>query len=309
MKWRKLGKIWQPEGNLAWAKTHAAIPTPMLMPSGDLRIYLSCRDQNNIGRVGYVDLDPDNPLRVMRISKNPVLTNGEPGHFDDNGVGVTSVFINHDGNIGMYYFGFELCHHIRYRLLAGLAISNDGGANFSRVNSMPILERSETEAFVRSGVWVLPPDQDNSHYRMWYVAGNSWEVIEGKPMPVYDIRYAESRNGIDWPQAGRVVLSLDLKREYGFGRPYVINKNGSYKMFYSIRNRVPNAYGLGYAESNDGINWQRKDHEMGITTSDQGWDSESVEYSAVIDVNGKTYCFYNGNDFGGSGFGVAEMVE
>jgi hypothetical protein len=31
-------------------------------------------------------------------------------------------------------------------------------------------------------------------------------------------------------------------------------------------------------------------------------------YSAVISVNAKTYCFYNGNNFGEEGFAVAELA-
>jgi hypothetical protein len=31
-------------------------------------------------------------------------------------------------------------------------------------------------------------------------------------------------------------------------------------------------------------------------------------YSAVISVGDKTYCFYNGNNFGEQGFAVAELI-
>ncbi len=46
---------------------------------------------------------------------------------------------------------------------------------------------------------------------------------------------------------------------------------------------------------------------MNLSTSVEGWDSEAVEYSAILEYRGRTFCFYNGNDFGGTGFGVAEL--
>ena len=32
-------------------------------------------------------------------------------------------------------------------------------------------------------------------------------------------------------------------------------------------------------------------------------------YAAVIEVDGRTYCYYNGNDFGKAGFAVAVREE
>src|SRR3546814_4076751 len=41
------------------------------------------------------------------------------------------------------------------------------------------------------------------------------------------------------------------------------------------------AYRLGYAESDDGIRWQRDDSFAGVAPSASGWDSQMVEYAAV----------------------------
>ncbi|MEP5069850.1 MAG: hypothetical protein ABJQ96_04225, partial [Crocinitomicaceae bacterium] len=65
----------------------------------------------------------------------------------------------------------------------------------------------------------------------------------------------------------------------------------------------------GYAESLDGIEWERKDREVGIDVSEAGWDSEMVCFPSVIKVKDKTFMFYNGNNNGKTGFGVAELIE
>ena len=73
-------------------------------------------------------------------------------------------------------------------------------------------------------------------------------------------------------------------------------------MWYSYRGA---SYRIGYAESQDGILWLRKDAMAGIAPSDQGWDSESVEYPWVFDHDGDRYMLYNGNRYGLTGFGLA----
>jgi predicted GH43/DUF377 family glycosyl hydrolase len=307
MQWEKLGVIWRPHGDLWWAKNYASCPTPLFLADGSLRLYIQCRDEHGVGRVGYVDVDPENPTRVLRVSGEPVLDVGVPGAFDDNGVFQTSVVEAEDGRLFMYYVGFELCHHIRYRLLTGLAISVDGGDTFQKVQSTPILERSPAEMHFRGGPFVRV--RERGCYQMWYVAGSEWEVIDGKSMPVYDIRYAESVDGIHWPDEGRVVLTVDRTSEHGFGRPYIVKKENFYQMFYSIRKKAPRGYRMGYAESLDGKSWTRKDEQMGLDISDKGWDSDAIEYAAIVDVGAKTLCFYNGNDFGATGVGVAEMIK
>ena len=64
-------------------------------------------------------------------------------------------------------------------------------------------------------------------------------------------------------------------------------------------------YRLGYAESEDGLRWERKDHLMDLPTSDSGWDSEMIAYPHVFHHKGATYLLYCGNSFSKSGFGLA----
>ncbi|MHC8334936.1 hypothetical protein [Pseudomonas sp. LB3P25] len=61
-------------------------------------------------------------------------------------------------------------------------------------------------------------------------------------------------------------------------------------------------------ESRDGVQWVRQDEEMGLDVSPTGVDAEAIMYSAVLSVGVKTYCFYNGNNFGEQGFCVAELI-
>lgn len=303
MQWIKKGLIWKPDGSQWWAQSHATCPTPLRLPNGNLRLYMQCRDQHGIGRAGFIDIAADNPNQILQVSTSPCLDIGRPGCFDENGVLPTSVVALQDGRILMYYVGFELGHKIRYRLFTGLAISNDGGLSFDRVQRTPVLDRSDEELFFRGGPFVLAED---AQFRMWYVAGSEWTTINEKPMPCYDLRHIQSHDGIHWPPSGQVVFPVVDPDEHGFGRPWVVKTEAGYQLFFSVRKRSLGQYRLAYAESPDGIHWTRADDKLGLDVSPGEWDGDAIMYSAVIQSGGQTWLFYNGNNFGEHGIGFAQ---
>lgn len=304
MKWQKKGLIFCADKESDWMYSHAMIPTPVLLNESVIRVYLTFCDSNGIGRVGFLDLNPEDPKQIICYSHEPLIDIGIPGTFDENGVLVCSV-VKHNETIYLYYAGFEIGTKIRYRLLTGCALSKSAGKAFRKVSETPILERTKKELFFRGGPFVI---HDEGKFKMWYVGGSEWTMIEGKSMPVYRIKYIESPDGIHWPDESSLCIDIENENEHGFGRPYVVKSEGLYKMFYSIRVKQK-GYRLGYAESSNGIDWIRKDNEVGIDVSEQGWDSEMICYSAVINIHNKTYMFYNGNEFGKTGFGYAELVN
>lgn len=307
MKWQKLGIVWSPDGTNYWAKSHATLPTPFKLNDEVIRVFVNCLDDAERGRPSYVDVSGYDPTKVLRTSQDMLLNLGEPGTFDDNGIAAVSVLRRSDNALLMYYAGFELCNQIRYRIFTGLALSYDDGMSFERYSRKAVLDRTDSELYFRCGPFVM---YDEGRFKLWYIAGSKWTKVDGKLMPVYDLRYQESEDGIHWADEGKLCLELTDEDEHGFGRPWVVKRGpNDYQLFYSIRRRSYAAYRLGYAESTDGISWIRKDEEMGLDVSSSGFDSDAIMYSAVIEAHGKTYCFYNGNNFGEHGFGVAELVE
>ncbi|WP_020069839.1 glycoside hydrolase family protein [Paraburkholderia caledonica] len=282
-------------------------PTPHRLDDDTIRVYLTCLDDKGRGRPGYVDVSSADPTKIVKVSTQPLLDIGEPGAFDDNGLMLLSLVPVDADTVYMYYAGFELCVNVRYRIFTGLAISRDGGETFGRHSRAPILDRSDTERLFRCGNFAM---KERGVFKLWYVAGSDWTEVHGKMMPVYNLRYQESADGVTWSDSGTLSMALTCDDEHGFGRPWVVKRDdGTYQMFYSIRRRSFGAYRLGYAESADGINWVRKDDEMGLDVSPDGIDSDAIMYSAVVSIGAKTYCFYNGNNFGEQGFCVAELVS
>jgi len=302
MKWRKMGRIYAPDGSLPWARKFAFPPTPYFLNEEVIRIYVAFCDEQMVGRIGYVDVSADNPLEVLRVSEQPVLNIGTPGAFDENGLLPTCI-VEVDGKLYLYYVGYQLGLKVRYYQFEGLAISTDGGESFVRAQRVPVTDRTDQELLNRTSAFVR---RRGACFQMWYVGGSEWTVIDGKPMPVYNIRYMESADGINWPAEGRVCVDYTGEGEYAFGRPFVVEENGRQLMFYSSRTRSK-GYRIGYAESTDGQNWTRRDEGIGIDVSAGGWDSQMLAYACVVRHKDKVYMFYNGNNYGETGFGCAEL--
>jgi hypothetical protein len=307
MEWQKLGIVYSPDGSIEWARSHAMIPTPYRISNDVIRVYVTFCDSLGLGRPGFVDVSAHNPMQVLRVSQQPLLDLGNPGSFDENGILACSILKMQDSRIFMYYAGFELGTKIRYRLLTGLAISEDGGESFKRFSQVPVLERSDQELHIRGGPWAM---LESERVKLWYVGGSDWISLNGKSMPVYDLRYIESPDGIHFPSRGEVQIHIEHPDEHGFGRPCVIaNPSGGFRMFYSVRRRSFAAYRLGYAESHDGKQWQRMDDHLNLDVTPEQFDSDAIMYAAPIQIEDQLYVFYNGNDFGRAGFACARLVQ
>jgi hypothetical protein len=305
MTWRKLGRVYVADGEREWAVSHAYLPTSILLSDDVIRVYLAFLDADRVGRVGFVDLDASDPLDVIRVSDEPVLDIGARGTFDDNGVTPVSI-VPFEGELLLYYVGWQLGVKVRYFLFAGLAVSTDGGLTFQRRSQVPLLDRSEGELFVRTAPSVM---LDEGRWKMWYVGGDSWvRAPDGIEVPSYSMRYLESPSPVEWPRHGEVCLKPEGPEEIGFGRPWVLKDGDRFRNWYSIRT-ADRGYRIGYAESADGRSWTRLDDQAGIEVSGAGWDSEMVCFACVQPTAHGTYMFYNGNNYGETGFGAAVLEE
>ena len=192
-------------------------------------------------------------------------------------------------------------------MFCGLAISEDNGKTFHRYSKSPILDRVFDETYARCGVNVI---KDGAKYKMYYIGSNrkGWTVSQGKLKPLYIMKYTESEDGINWHNPSIQCLEYASPDEHGFGRPYVWKEEQTYKMYYSIRT-YSRGYYIGYAESKNGITWDRKDAEAGIGLSQSGWDDTNLSYPYICKHKDKVYMFYNGNGCGKTGFGYAELVQ
>jgi hypothetical protein len=127
VRWRKLGRAFAPAGDQWWARTHAFIPTADVLDERTIRVYFTGLDAERYGRVGFVELDARDPLRVLRASAEPVLDLGALGAFDDCGVNASCI-VTTNGRKRLYYIGWQRAERVPHLLFTGLAESGDGAA-------------------------------------------------------------------------------------------------------------------------------------------------------------------------------------
>lgn len=301
MKWRKLGLLFCPENNFTWMFSHASNPIAEIVNSSKWRIYFSTRDKDNRSSIGCIELDITNPRQQVTISTKPLVSPGEVGLFDDSGASM-SCLVSVNETKYLYYTGWCLGVTVPWRNSIGLAVCNQNSADFPKYAKAPIMDRSHIDPFSLSYPWVM---RDKAIWKMWYGSNLSWGSQHSDMKHV--IKYAESVDGIHWERRGQIAIPLTKADEWGVAKPCVLHNDGIYQMWYSIR--FGKTYRIGYAESTDGVDWQRKDNQVGIDVSDAGWDSEMIEYPCVFDHAGERYMLYNGNGFGKTGFGLAILEQ
>ena len=307
MKWKKLGRVFCPDKQSETLISHCMVTVPLHLHDDIFRIYFNARDAQNRSRPHFVEIDINEPQKILKLSKNPVMELGPLGSYTENGV-VISDCLKKDGELYFYFGGFPRVANVIFQSFIGLAKSNDNGLTARPVYEGPIKSISKDEPYFSSGSRVLP--LDDGGYGMWYTSCDRWEEMpDGSLRHFYDIKFSTSEDGINWA-AGTPAITYQNEYEYAFALPSLIKDPDGYKMWYAFRGSKENdTYRIGYATSQEGKFWTRKDSEVGIDVSDEGWDSEMICYPYVFDHNGKRYMLYNGNNYGRTGFGIAVLEE
>jgi hypothetical protein len=311
-RWEKQGKVFDPKemNSIDWLNEYAQAPCVLPFDTF-IRVYFSGRpiaevSGQYVSYTGYVDLDKTDFFKVLNVSKEPVLSLGKKGCFDEFGVYPFSV-IREGEKVIAYYGGWTRCASVPFNVAIGMAISNDDGKTFERVGNGPVLSYSHDEPFILSGPKIR---KFGNTYYLFYIAGKKWKLHNGRQEPVYHIRMATSVDGYEWKKFNKDLIEVRIEEDECQASPDVFYQNGMYHMFFCYRNSVDyrqkqGGYRIGYAKSYDLLTWERDDSLAGIDVSYEGWDEEMVAYPHVFESDGSVYMFYLGNGVGRYGFGVA----
>lgn len=306
MKWNKKGRIFVASGEFGWMKSHTQVPTALVLDDR-IRVYFSTRPDDGMSRVAFIDIDVNDPSRILYLHERPVLELGEAGMFDEHGTIPNHVF-THDGRVYLFYVGWSRGVTLPYSNWMGMAVSDDGGATFRKPFKGPILDRTHGEVYSATGLICL---QHEGEWRGWYATGTNWLSINGRLEHTYELRSCRSNDLIHWTRPNQPVLRAVIPNESNT-RPTVVRGKEKWHMWFCYRGTQDfrdgrDSYRIGYAWSHDLINWTRNDDGAGIELSSGGWDSRMIAYPCVVRVGEKILMFYAGNGFGRDGFGYAEL--
>jgi predicted GH43/DUF377 family glycosyl hydrolase len=307
MKWNKKGHIYKTENQYEWMHSHAQCPTAVVLDDR-IRIYFSARLKSVESLPTFIDVERTNPQKIIQLNPQPILEMGRRGTFDENGI-IPSYFIRKDNKLFFYYAGWSRCKNVPYKNFTGLAISDDNGQSFKKFSEAPVFTLNHMDPLSATGPCIT---NINNQFIAIYSTGIDWIEIDGKLEHTYLITYATSNDAIHWVPSGEIIINPE-NEFIAHCKPAMIFLNGVYHLWFSKRGshnfrKLGNtAYRLGYAYSKDFINWTRDDSKAGIDVSENGWDSEMICYPHIVQVEDKYLMFYNGNGFGLSGFGYAEL--
>lgn len=304
MHWQKLEFIFVADNQYDWMQTHASWPRAFNLADDIYRIYFSSRDASNRSHIAFVDIDIKNPSNIISISSTPVLSPGNAGLFDDCGV-IPCCITQHHGRLALYYAGISEAKNIPYISFCGLAYLNSKLDGAIRASEAPLLDRNGIDPFSGGAVFVCF-DETGDIFHMWYESCLGWSSRDSGPVPKFAIKYAASHDGLHWNRHDVICIPAPKDGDC-ISNPSVMMERGLFKMWYSYK--TAGKYRIGYAESDDGMSWVRKDNEAGITVSKSGWDSEEIEYPYIFDHKGERYMLYNGNGYGKTGFGLAKLID
>tara|TARA_B110001452_G_scaffold264322_1_gene267149 strand:+ start:1501 stop:2418 length:918 start_codon:yes stop_codon:yes gene_type:complete len=301
MKFISHGLIFKKKHFPKWNKTHAWVPTPIMISKNICKVFYAGRDKNNLSSIGSFDVNLNNPTKILNIAQSPLLELGPLGYFDDCAVLPSQIFI-HKKKFYLFYIGWTQGAKVPYMAALGLACSNSLNKKFKRISLAPIIGRSNIDPIFTASCFV---QKYKKKFKTFYTSNLKWSNINNVLVPKYIIKEGFSKNLLDWKYK-KIAINHKNKNEIALTRPWLLkDKNKKSVMIYSygqMKNKKNN-YEIGMAYNKNG-NWIRRDKDIQILNYKDKFDDKTQEYGATVFYKGKNYIFYNGNNFGEKGIGL-----
>jgi hypothetical protein len=317
MRWEKLGRIFNPVDYKLPNNCLEFAQSPQALVFDDfVRVYFSTRERDKTGKylshISFVDFDKEFK-NVLNISTGTVIDLGSLGCYDEHGIFPLNVIRTGDKILG-YIGGWSRRVSVSVETSIGLSVSYDNGLTFKKIGPGPVLTATLDEPFLVGDPFTAI---FNSTFHMWYIYGTSWIKNPDKNLNerVYKIGHATSADGYVWRKTGRQIIPDRLNHNECQALPCVIYHKHKYHLLFCYRQAIgfrenkTRSYRIGYAQSEDLLNWIREDHNAGIDISENDWDSDMLCYPHMFHCNERIYLLYNGNEFGRFGFGLAVLAE
>jgi hypothetical protein len=302
--WKKIGRIFTPEkgGRHPSLASHAANPLAVNIDNDIYRIYYSGRDLNNRSSVGAIDYDLGKG-EIVTDHYSPFFCCGPSGSFFEDGISIGCVYCV-DSTRYMTFMGWQSPKNTHWRGAIGrLILAEDFSLRLD--SEVPFIGFCDIDPISLSYPWIS--GDTSVGYRMWYGSTVTWEA--GNDEMLHIINCATSTDGHQWTKLGQGV-PFQIGLAQAFSRPNVLSSRDSgYDMWFSFRGGSGDTYRIGYAHSEDLVNWKLDFAKSGIDVSTSGWDSEMIEYPFVFDHKGERFMLYNGNGYGRTGFGLAQLAR
>ena len=221
---------------------------------------------------------------------NPVVPTPDLDAWDAEGYVNTMLVV--DGIYHLFYQGHADGSPLLRFYDIGHATSEDG-INWVKDPANPVLTRGSAGEWDEDSVAVAAVIHDGTEFRMWYGGSRG----EGD-----SVGYATSSDGTTWTKhADNPVMipgPAGAFDDYGVAPGTVIFDGETYRMWYTGDREGDDLYWkIGYAESDDGLNWTR--HTTPVVEPEERWNAWIV-YSPTVLFDGTTFRMWYAGHSGGS---------
>lgn len=275
----------------SWTNGVSIIPTA----DGHYRMYYAGKAGEGIG---FAEASIDDPLTWTEHPASPVLIPRED-NWEGNTINQPRVVKVTETHWRMYYtgWGFE---GLGTKWALGMAESFNGGLTWQRYQDDPIFPRGDEHSPDGAGACVPMVVRVGDRWMMWYTAGQ----LNPEGHQNIHLCHAFSDDGIHWEKyPGNPILTDDFSDGAArsvTSRCYVRHDDGVFRMWYSF---AKPDYRILYAESLDGIHWERSPIAPVLDVSPApAWDDTMVEYPEVQIVDGIFRLWFCGNGYGTVGY-------
>jgi predicted GH43/DUF377 family glycosyl hydrolase len=179
-------------------------------------------------------------------------------------------------------------------LLISLISITSGQMNWMKDPNNPVMSGGGDGAWDRHVFWPnVIYNYDSLRYEMWYGVSAARTDESWFPNPM---GYAHSRDGITWEKYFDPVMegtpgTWDAFTTRG---QTVIRENGSYKMWYVGFSSEDDPGGIGYATSNDGLNWIKETSINPVIVPEEAWEAGGFRTVYVLPVEEGYKMWYTG---------------
>lgn len=146
-----------------------------------------------------------------------------------------------------------------------IEVNPENPKNIFKTHTKPILELGDQGSFDDNGIMPSSIVNHNGKKYLYYIGWNPQVTVSYK----LSIGLAISDDGVNFKKYSKgPILDRDVNEPFFNTAPYVIKDEGIWKMWYvsctgwkNIKNWPEPFYLIRYAESEDGIHWDRKEGE------------------------------------------------
>ena len=280
-------------------RSHMSNPTPFYLGRAKLRIFFSSRNEQNKSSVCFFDVDMRR-LEIINSEVNILLNiNNHENCFFSDGVSLGNIF-NKENKYFLSFMGWDLSDKKPWKGTVGVAEIDPYKPSILCLPEVPTIDtlNGSDSSLSYPTIKVI-----GDELYIWY--GNTVKKNAGNGEMLHTIHLSVLKEGNVVRHKGQVIDYL-INESQAFSRPSIIEHHGMLNMFYSVRGADSN-YQINRSISSDGLLWKKADFHM-VGAADPA-ESDMQCYPYVTCLEDDIYLFYNGNNYGRSGIGLAVLEQ